>query len=229
MEGKQLEVSHLGLYRGENTQFLLNVETSIDQKIAVSSLNVEVEKIVGDSQADKHFHGGIDRVVYHYPLEHYAYFRQMHDFSGSDDAPRMGENMSTQGLTENDLNIGDVIQIGGAVLQVSQPRSPCFKVNFQFDDKTLSLIMQRTQRCGWLYRVITPGVIQVSDSLVLQDRISTISVATAIKWYFSEVFNEQGYEVLAKCPGLAVNWKNKLEKRLATGTIEDWQTRLYGS
>ncbi|WP_299489747.1 MOSC domain-containing protein [uncultured Shewanella sp.] len=227
MEGMLLKAEKLRLYRGENTQLLSNVETGIEQKIRVNALDVQIEQIVGDAQADKRFHGGPDRVVHHYPREHYTYFGQMKDFNKTESAPRMGENISTEGLTEEDINIGDIIQIGEAILQVSQPRSPCFKVNLQFNYPTLSLIMQRTQRCGWLYRVLTPGLINESNTLVLQERVSNISVARAITLYFSEVFNAQGYEVLSQCPALAENWKNSLEKRLVTGEIEDWQRRLY--
>ncbi|MCL1124404.1 MOSC domain-containing protein [Shewanella surugensis] len=229
MEDKVLIQRLSGLYQGESIQSLSGVSTGMGHKIRVDSLEVQLDRIVGDEQADKRFHGGEDRVVHHYPREHYSYFRRMQLFNRVEDSPQMGENISSVGLDENQINIGDIIRIGSTILQVSQPRSPCFKVNLQFGSRELALAMQTSQRCGWLYRVITPGMILESDALVLQERISDISVAEAIKLYFAQEFNAQGYQQLATCTGLAHSWKKSVEKRLSTGVIENWQMRLYGS
>ncbi len=183
----------------------------------------------GDQQAEKTIHGGPDRALCHYPREHYARWaldcpEQAERFV----APAFGENLSTVGLTEENVFIGDIFRWGEALIQVTQPRSPCFKVNFHFGISDLALLMQQTTRTGWLYRVIQGGNVSADTPLELASRTSDISVhdAAVIAWHMP--FDDDQYHRLLSASGLSVSWTRTLQKRRLSGSIEDFSRRLWG-
>lgn len=217
-----------GLYVGSQLQALSGITTGIDGKSAVAQLQVQVDSVVGDAQADPKHHGGLDRVLHHFPREHYGQYRRWDLITDFKDAPAMGENISTVGLNETQVNIGDILQIGDLTVQVTQPRSPCFKLNLQFGHRQFALAMQQSQLCGWFYRIITPATLHLSDSIQLVDRRTDVSVAEAMALYFSPEFNARAYDKLVSCEGLAQSWVASLQRRLSEHKVEDWQMRLYG-
>lgn len=217
-----------GLYSGSNIQEIKGVSTGINGKQATEQLIVHLDHVEGDAQADPKHHGGLDRVLHHFPREHYGQYRRWDLITRLEDAPSMGENISTVGLNETQVNIGDVLQIGQVTVQVTQPRSPCFKLNLQFGHRDFALAMQQSQLCGWFYRVLTPGVIQLQDKIELLERRTDICVAEAMSLYFSPHYDASAYDRLASCEGLAQSWVNSLQRRLAMQRVEDWQMRLYG-
>lgn len=217
-----------GLYRGCDQTKLGAVKSGINQKHSCEQLLVAEGAVTGDSQADPKHHGGLDRVLHHFPREHYGQYRRWDMISGFKDAPTMGENISTVGLDETQVNIGDIIQIGEVLLQVTQPRSPCFKLNLQFGHNEFALAMQQSGRCGWFYRVIQTGTIYAADTIKLVERCSDISIAEAMHIYFLPDFDAVQYQRLANCPGLAASWVGSLQRRITNNAIEDWQMRLYG-
>ncbi|QQX80414.1 MOSC domain-containing protein [Shewanella sp. KX20019] len=217
-----------GLYRGNDLTTLGSVQSGINHKHSCKQLLVTQEMVEGDRQADPKHHGGLDRVLHHFPREHYGQYRRWDMISDFKDAPAMGENISTVGLDETQVNIGDIIQIGEVRLQITQPRSPCFKLNLQFGHNEFALAMQQSGRCGWFYRVIDSGTIYASDTITLVERCSDISIAEAMHIYFLPNFDAEQYQRLADCPGLAASWVGSLQRRIANNAIEDWQMRLYG-
>ncbi|WP_028766722.1 MOSC domain-containing protein [Shewanella fidelis] len=217
-----------GLYSGKLITELAGVKSGINHKSAATALTVTIAGVDGDAQADPKHHGGADRVLHHFPREHYGQYRRWDLMASFKDVPAMGENISTVGLDETQVHIGDIINIGEVVLQVTQPRSPCFKLNLQFGHQDFALAMQQSGRCGWFYRVLTPGTIYQNDSVVLQQRLTDISVAEAMHIYFLPEFNAEQYQRLANCEGLATVWVNSLNRRIENQAIEDWQMRLYG-
>lgn len=106
-----------GLYLGDEISSISGIPSGIDQKKIVSQLTVNIDGVVGDAQADPKHHGGPDRVLHHFPREHYGQYRRWDMMNGFTDAPTMGENVSTVGLEEAQVNIGDVIAIGDVELQ----------------------------------------------------------------------------------------------------------------
>ena len=218
-----------GLYLGAELETIAGVISGINGKQSAQQLLVHSGHAEGDVQADPTHHGGLDRVLHHFPREHYGQYRRWDLITQLEDAPTMGENISTVGLNETQVNIGDILQIGAVRVQVTQPRSPCFKLNLQFGHKEFALAMQQSQLCGWFYRILIPGVIYLNDKIELVERRTDISVAEAMSLYFSPTFNVDAYERLASCEGLAQSWVNSLQRRLALQTIEDWQMRLYGN
>lgn len=133
---------------------------------AIGPLGIE-----GDAQADLSVHGGVDKAVHHYPRDHYPFWRDTLGPLSPLDAPgAFGENISTVGLTEDDICIGDRLRLGTALVEVSQGRQPCWKQAHRLNDTRILATMVRTRRCGWYYRVIEPGTVAAGDALVLQDR-----------------------------------------------------------
>ncbi len=183
----------------------------------------------GDSQAEAGIHGGPDRALCHYPREHYeAWAQAFPEQAGVFAPPALGENLSTTGLTERNVHIGDIFCWGDTLIQVTQPRSPCFKLNFHFGISDFSRQIQETGRCGWLYRVVSPGKVYTDKPLELVSRVSDISVyqAAAIAWHMP--FDDEQYHLLLSAAGLSASWTNTLQKRRLTGKIEDFSRRLWG-
>ncbi len=134
---------------------------------------VMVEKLglVGDQQADLRVHGGADKAVYCYPIEHYARWREMLQGKEHLLVPGgFGENLTTQGLDEGRVCIGDVFQVGRARVQVTQPRQPCFKLALRFEDSQMIKAMVRYGLSGWYLRVLESGAIEAGASIELLDR-----------------------------------------------------------
>lgn len=202
---------------------------------AIAKVQVEGELsltdrgLVGDQQAEKKIHGGADRALCHYPREHYAQWaREFPEQAAWFVTPAFGENLSTLGLTEENVFIGDIFRWGDALIQVTQPRSPCFKVNFHSGISGLSGLMQEKARCGWLYRVIAEGKVLTDMPLELASRVSDISVkeAAAIAWHMP--FDDEQCHRLLSAAGLSASWTKTMQKRRLSGKTESFSRRLWG-
>lgn len=180
-----------------------------------------------DEQAEKRFHGGPDRALCHYPREHYLYWRQTFpELADRFDASAFGENLSTKGLTEDTVFIGDVFQWGATLIQVTQPRSPCYKLNDHFGVPDLSVQMQANGRCGWLYRVVGAGTVDVDASFQRVAQNGDVSVAEAIDIAFGQPFSEARCHRLLSAPGLSASWTKTMLLRLQNRSVEDFNRRL---
>ncbi len=127
--------------------------------------------IAGDEQADQRRHGGRDKALHHYPFDHYARWREdAPDAVFLHAAGAFGENISTTGLDEDTVCIGDRFRLGSALVEVSQARQPCWKQGDRLAWTTLPDLMVREGRSGWYYRVLEPGQAQAGDDLILLDR-----------------------------------------------------------
>lgn len=183
----------------------------------------------GDEQAEQGFHGGPDRALCHYPREHYQHWAQCFpEQADSFNAPAFGENFSTEGLTEHNVYMGDIFRWGHTLIQVTQPRSPCFKLNFHFGINDMSERMQESGYCGWLYRVIAGGSVSSDAPLELVSRLSDITVAEAIAIAWHMPFDDSQYHRLLSAPGLSVSWNRTMQQRRITRKIEDNSRRLWG-
>ncbi len=129
--------------------------------------------LMGDEQADLSVHGGLDKAVYAYPSEHYAFWldaRRNAGLGGIDDAlpwGSMGENLSIAGLLEADVWVGDVLKFGHCTLRVTQPREPCYKFNAVMGFATASKLMAQHGCCGFYLAVDEPGSLQAGEGFEL--------------------------------------------------------------
>lgn len=170
----------------------------------------------GDQQADLTVHGGPDKAVYFYPSEHYAKWLQ--------DTPRhermlvagaFGENLTTVGLDEESVSIGQVFRIGAVELQVTQPRQPCFKLALRFDDRTLGRIMLQTGRTGWYARVLKIGALQAGDRIHLLHEPNPRWTIARLNDFRRNRNRTRGEHIeLAGLEGLAEVWKQAVREVL---------------
>lgn len=162
----------LGVLTGKVKPFRGPDEPSaIAKRLVEGPVAVEMLGLVGDQQADRSVHGGLDKAVHHYPADHYAFWRG--EFDGHPlltAAGAFGENISALGLVEADVCIGDRFRLGSALVEVSQGRQPCWKLGHRFGSAAVAAQVVATRRSGWYYRVIEPGLVQAGDPLSLVGR-----------------------------------------------------------
>ena len=182
----------------------------------------------GDAQADLKNHGGPEKAVNVYPLEHYSYWQQVLGAPGLS-CGSFGENFTTEGLLETEVCLGDIFEVGEALVQVSQPRQPCWKLARRWRRKDLALRVQESGRTGWYFRVLREGTIQAGSRLMLVERpCPEWTVASANDVMHRRTDDVHAAQRLAVCPVLAVRWRETLTKRVETKTVGSAAARLYG-
>ncbi len=173
--------------------------------VRVGRLNLE-----GDGQADLRHHGGVDKAILAYSADHYAAWRT--DIEGWRPEPgAFGENLSIAGQTEQDVCIGDVWRLGDCLLEVSQPRQPCWKIGRRWNIKTLPKQVLQTGRTGWYLRVAREGVIAAGLPMQLEQRPhADWSIARAHRTMFAKLGDADARLELAGLKELAGSWKLEL-------------------
>jgi MOSC domain-containing protein YiiM len=170
--------------------------------------------------------------VHHYAFDHYAYWeRTFTSVYPTVLAPpgAFGENVSTSGVTEADVCVGDVWRAGTALLQVSQGRQPCFKLNQRFELADMARRVQSSGPTGWYYRVVQPGTIGLGDPLRLVERTHPRwSLSRLLRVFYVDRTNRSELEEITALRALSPSWRAVAAKRLESGTIEDWALRLGG-
>ena len=185
--------------------------------------------LAGDAQADRRFHGGPEKAVHHYALDHAAAWRA--ELSGLPDLLErpgaFGENVSTSGLTEAEICVGDLWRAGSALLQVSQARQPCFKLNLRFGVPDMARRVQASGRTGWYYRVIETGTVAAGDSLDLVERPHPDwSLSRLLHHFYVDRLDAAALRAIAALEPLSESWRALAARRLASGAVEDWRRRL---
>ncbi|MEO0793600.1 MAG: MOSC domain-containing protein [Verrucomicrobiota bacterium] len=183
--------------------------------------SVEVTRLglAGDGQADLKVHGGPDKAICAYPCEHFGYWKELLGLEMANGA--FGENFTTSQGTENDVCIGDIFQIDDVVLQITQPRQPCWKLSRRWQTKNLAALVQENGRTGWYFRVLQEGKIKTSGEMRLTDRPNgqwTIEKCNQVMHHLRKD-REQGL-ALANIAELSESWKSSLLKR-AQGPSKD--------
>ncbi len=184
--------------------------------------------IVGDHQADLRNHGGLQKAVHQYPLDHHPIWREdigAHPLLGRPGA--FGENLATSGWNEQIVHIGDVVRFGSALLQVSQGRAPCWKLNARFELPDMAYRVQSTGRTGWYYRVLEPGVAQPGSALAFVERCQPEwPLARLIRLMYHDKTNYDDLRLAFEIPELAEPWRELARRRVESRVVEDWGSRL---
>lgn len=180
-----------------------------------------------DAQADRRHHGGADKALHHYPQEHYhAWREELPRQAGLLHAGGFGENLSTVGLTEATVCVGDVFRLGGAVIQVSQGRSPCAKLNIRFGVEDMARRVLESSRTGWYYRVLEAGEIAAGDEFSLLERpCPAWNLARVWQVLYGEARDTEALTVLSALPQLTPGWREKAASRVGAGKARS--SRLF--
>ena len=182
----------------------------VEGRVAVRTLGLE-----GDGQADLTVHGGVAKAVYGYALDHYDFWRGE---TGRDDLVpgQFGENLTIDGLLDEDAHIGDVFRIGTALLQVTQPRLPCFKLGIRMGDPGFPKQFMKAGRMGYYFRVLEEGVVESGDSVEVVDRdVEKVSIPEVVDLWFYDKTNYDRIEAALRADGLERWWIEGFTERLA--------------
>ncbi len=153
----------------------------VDGPVMIRELNLN-----GDQQADLRVHGGAKKAVYAYPAEHYDYWRrELPEVTFS--WGNFGENLTTEGLVEDSLHIGDRLRLGSAILQVSQPRMPCYKLQIRFGRDDMIKRFLLSGRSGFYFSVIEPGEVRAGSEISIVSRdAEQLTIADTNRLYFEQ-------------------------------------------
>ena len=166
-----MEVPIQAILTGKARPFRGDETSAIAKRPVAEAVAVDAMGLAGDEQADRTVHGGIDKAIHHYPADHYDWWRgQLGDAPLLDAPGAFGENISTLGLDEHTVCLGDRFRLGTALIEVSQARQPCWKLDHRFGVKGVMAKVVASRRTGWYYRVLEPGMVQAGDTLALVDR-----------------------------------------------------------
>ncbi len=175
----------------------------VDKRLKVRTLNIE-----GDEQADLTVHGGIDKAVYAYPSEHYPYWKD-HYPNLTMDWGMFGENFTTEGLLEDQANIGDEYQIGSAKFAVTQPRMPCYKLAIKFGAGDIIKKLFASAKCGIYFKVLEEGEVGAGDEIKLVKRDeNNVTIRDMMKTYGEERNHKELIKRALKIDALPIGWKS---------------------
>jgi MOSC domain-containing protein YiiM len=184
------------------------------QPLEQQSVFVATTNIAGDAQADLRVHGGVDKAVYAYPADHWPWWEQEKMLPSR--AGTFGENLTVEGADESAVAIGDRFRWGDALLEISQPRAPCFKFAIHTARADAPQLMTLSGRCGWYYRVIEEGRAPVPGASL--SRVLASGGPSVLETFRAVFGRNMGTDLLKRveaAEGLAESWRNPVSERLA--------------
>ena len=190
------------------------VKTGIFKQPVQGAIRVHRLNLDGDKQADLSVHGGPDKAVYAYPVEHYAYWRgELPDRELS--WGNFGENLTTEGLDERVVQIGDRFRMGTVELVVTQPRLPCYKLGIRFTRPDMVKRFLESRRTGFYFAVAQEGELSGGDAIELVARqAKSLTVAEITRLY---AFQKDDHEMLQRAvqlEPLPENWRSYFRAQL---------------
>lgn len=218
MEAKVLSL-HVGrakTYGKADTQNFLEKQwyTASFKEACDTPLFVSFEGFLGDEVADTLHHGGVDKAVFANSYENYAHWAK---FLGLDTLPlgALAENLTLSELHESNVMLGDIHQIGSTILQVLQPRKPCWKISRRWNHQAFTSEIFTSGLSGWYYKVLKEGEIQKGDTIKCErGEGAAISILQANEAFREPTTHNVVLEMILKVPHLATNYYESVEKRL---------------
>jgi MOSC domain-containing protein YiiM len=186
--------------------------TSIFKSPVEGRIPVRGTNLVGDRQSDLSVHGGPNKAIYGYASEHYPYWERtlQHPLTPGN----FGENLTTEGLLESDVQIGDHYRIGTSLLKITQPRMPCYKLNLRFDSAAMVKLFWQSEFSGFYFGVVEEGEIGAGDSIELMERPSkSVTISEVIKTYKGKVEDEAVVQRVLDSP-IGASWKQHILERI---------------
>jgi MOSC domain-containing protein YiiM len=192
----------------------LQVLTGIDKTPVSGPLYLSRVNLDGDEQADLINHGGTDKAVCVYCAEHYSHWEQILDVKLNFGA--FGENFTLRGLTEQEVCIGDVLRVGEAVVQVTQPRGPCYKLGRKHRFLELPILLEQQGYTGYYFRVLQEGTVAPGLAVETVERHPLgVTVAEANRLMYRDKHDEAGLRRILSVAELSESWRGKFASRLA--------------
>jgi MOSC domain-containing protein YiiM len=184
---------------------------AVDGRIMLRTTNLD-----GDRQADLSVHGGPDKAVYSYPSEHYpAWNAELPEPYTARPWGAFGENFTTEGLLETAVSIGDRYRVGSAVIKVTTPRLPCFKLAAKFQRDDILARFVRSGRCGFYFSVIEEGEVGPGDEFELLGRDEpTLRVAEVNRLYTGKSPDPESLQRSLHVKTLPKSWRERFRARL---------------
>ena len=184
------------------------------RRVAAPTVFVGATNIAGDGQGDLVAHGGIDKAVYSYPHDHLPAWTTEIGYGEGPDAP-FGENLSVLGVDEDAIHIGDRWQWGDAVLEIAQPRWPCFKLGLHSGHRDLPARLIESERSGWYARVAQEGEAPTSGELTLIHRDPDTPTVHETFRAAKPGFDPEAALRISETPALAARWREMIRRRYA--------------
>lgn len=189
------------------------IVSSAIQKSTIASANVTLLGLEGDAQADLKNHGGPDKAICAYFFDHYSYWEEKLDKSLSFSA--FGENVTLQGTTEKEIRIGDIFKVNDVLMQVSQPRQPCFKLGLKHGQPQMPVWVRETGYTGFYFRVLQEGTFTMDHSFERVETNPTYpTLAQANELMYSAHPNKEAIKEIIEINELSESWKKQFKKRL---------------
>jgi len=189
------------------------VRTSIFKSPVTGRIPIRNNNLAGDRQSDLTVHGGRAKAVYAYPYEHYAFWREQ--LPGVDLQPaHFGENLTIQGVLEEDVHLGDRLRIGSAELVVTQPRLPCYKLGIRFGDPQMVRRFLVSRRTGFYLAVAAEGELGAGDAIEIVERHpAAISIPELLRMYLKEDVSPDRVREAVAIPALSDAWRTELQNQ----------------
>lgn len=195
------------------------LSTGIFKEPATGPVRVRFAGLQGDGQADLENHGGPCKTVYAYPHEHYAHWEGLLK-RGPLPFGQLGENLTVEGLLEDQVHIGALYRVGTSLLQVTQPRKPCFKLGIRVGMNKFVKIFWNSGRTGIYLRVVEEGVLQAGDSIELvEDAPENLTVRRLWQLAYFEAESFEDCLLALRLPHLSPEWRRPLTLRLIKAGI----------
>ena len=178
----------------------------VEEPLFLGNEDVEKDKVI-----DRRYHGGIDKACYLYSADNYKYWQKLYPKL---DMPfgMFGENLTVEGFQEAEVNIGNIYKIGEATVQATQPRQPCFKLEFRFHDKEIVRKFVDSGFPGVYVRVLEVGKVKAGDEIKLIEKKDSLSIQKVYELLYAADYNPN-VEIAVNDPFIAESCKKDLLKR----------------
>lgn len=218
-----------GLYVGKvEHKWEDKTPTAIDKKPVEHAVDISFIGFTEDQQADLTVHGGPEKAIHHYAGDHMNFWRNLFPDDAKKFAPGcFGENISTIGLTEDNICLADILKLGTATVEICQGRQPCWKLSEHLDILPLAMQFQKTGRTGWYYRILEEGNAAVGDNIkVIERPMPEWTLERLINARFNPRLDIETAQEICTLPALSESWREAFKKKCGRDYKEDTSRRL---